>query len=107
MPDLISHQRHANLNKNEIIWVPVLVKIETMIIESVVKGDEMNPFDTPGDRVSWVTFMRGNLVIVSKSLKMHDPKILVPKESLTDVYKDLAQVVHCFWKQILCPTIEK
>ena len=34
--------------------------------------------------------MKGNLVILSNSLKMHEPKILLPKESIMDVYKDLA-----------------
>lgn len=50
----------------------------------------MNRFNTTDDRVNWVTFMKGNLVILSKSLKLHDPKILLPKESIMDVYKDLA-----------------
>ena len=34
--------------------------------------------------------MKGNLVILSNSLKMHEPKILLPKESIMDVYKDFA-----------------
>lgn len=34
--------------------------------------------------------MKGNLVILSNSLKMHEPKNLLPKESLMDMYKDLA-----------------
>ena len=34
--------------------------------------------------------MKGNLVILSNSLKMHEPKILLPKESIMGVYKDLA-----------------
>ena len=50
----------------------------------------MNRFNTTDDRVNWVTFMKGNLVILSESLKMHDPKILLPKESIMYVHKDLA-----------------
>lgn len=50
----------------------------------------MNRFNTTDDRVNWVTFTKGNLVILSKSLKLYDPKILLPKESIMDVYKDLA-----------------
>lgn len=34
--------------------------------------------------------MKGNLVILSNSLKMHEPKNLLPKESIMDMYKDLA-----------------
>ena len=34
--------------------------------------------------------MKGNLVILSNSLKMHEPKILLPKESIMDVHKDFA-----------------
>lgn len=34
--------------------------------------------------------MKGNLVILSNFFKMREPKILLPKESIMDVYKDLA-----------------
>lgn len=86
MFSLISNQKTCKLKQKWENFVPILVNTKTMIL--LLRDGQMNPFNTTSDAVNQVNFIKGNLTIWSKFLITHYPKILLPKESITDTCKD-------------------